>query len=178
MSFFLLLSLQWAVCDRQTLYRQEYRHRICGQVHQEAAESGQQAWRAERGDRAGGGHPAADHAPQHRRAARRVWEPHRCGAHPRTVSHCSTPQHLHRGCIIVSVWHSGGLKYWTLYSTTFSYNYIFPYQFSRHLKEVYDISRCPDVLILNVLCNLTILNYVKVIVWKCIVAKLISVIGM
>lgn len=113
MSFFLLLSLQWAVCDRQTLYRQEYRHRICSQVHQEAAESGQQAWREERGDRAGGGHPAADHAPQHRRAARRVREPHRCGAHPRTVSHGTTPQHLHSGRIIVSVLHCGGVSLWT-----------------------------------------------------------------
>ncbi|CAI9176830.1 unnamed protein product, partial [Rangifer tarandus platyrhynchus] len=56
-----------------------------GQVHQEAAEPGQPAGRVPGGDPAGGEHPAAGAAPQRHQAARRLREPHRHGAHPRTV---------------------------------------------------------------------------------------------
>lgn len=85
--FLCLLCPQWAVCDSQALHREEHGHRICSQVHQEAPESGQQTRCKERGDREGSGHPAGTPAPQHRRTARCVREPHRRGADPRTVSH-------------------------------------------------------------------------------------------
>lgn len=83
----LLLCPQRAVCHRQALQREEQRLRIRSQVHQEAAEPGQQARSAKGGGGKGGGHPAADPAPQHRDAARRVREPHWHHPHPGTVSH-------------------------------------------------------------------------------------------
>lgn len=86
-SSLLLLCPQRAVCHRQAVQREEHGLRVCSQVHQEAAEPGQQARRAKGGGGEGGGHPAADPAPQHRDAARRVREPYRYHPHPGTVSH-------------------------------------------------------------------------------------------
>lgn len=83
----LLLCPQRAVCHREAVQREEHGLRVRGQVHQEAAEPGQQAGRAKGGGGEGGGHPAADPAPQHRDAARRVREPHRHRPRPGTVSH-------------------------------------------------------------------------------------------
>ncbi|XP_068584892.1 death-associated protein kinase 2a isoform X2 [Cebidichthys violaceus] len=64
------------------MQREKHGSGVCRQVHQEAAEHGELSRRAAGGDRAGGGHPAADPARQHRHAARRLREPHRRGAHP------------------------------------------------------------------------------------------------
>ena len=67
---------QWAVCHREAMQREKHRSGICCQVHQEASEHGKLSRSAAGGDRAGGGHPAADSAPQHCHAARRLREPH------------------------------------------------------------------------------------------------------
>lgn len=88
---------QWAVCHRKAMQREKHGAGVRRQVHQEAAEHGQLARGAAGGDRAGGGHPAADSAPQHRHAARRLREPHRCGAHPAAVS---VPETQMRGNIV------------------------------------------------------------------------------
>lgn len=77
---------QRAVCHRKAMQREEHGSGICCQVHQEASEHGQLSRSEAGGDRAGGGHPAADPAPKHRHAARRLREPNRCGAHPGAVS--------------------------------------------------------------------------------------------
>lgn len=61
--FVFFCDLQWAVCNCQTLHREEYGRWICSQVHQEAPESGKQAWCKKRGDWEGSGHPAAAPAP-------------------------------------------------------------------------------------------------------------------
>lgn len=98
----LLLRPQRPVCHRQAVQREEQRLRVRGQVHQEAAEPGQQARRAKGGGGEGGGHPAADPAPQHRDTARRVREPHRHHPHPGTVSQQqsnSVETSLHPGVI-------------------------------------------------------------------------------
>lgn len=81
-----LCAGQRAVCHRQAMQREKLGFGIRRQVHQEAAEHGELPRRAAGGDRAGGGHPAADAARQHRHAARRLREPHRRGAHPGAVS--------------------------------------------------------------------------------------------
>lgn len=86
--FFLSSSVrQRAVCHCQTMQREEHGSGICRQVHQEASEHGELSRSAAGGDRAGGRHPAADSAPQHRHAARRLREPDGRGAHPGAVSH-------------------------------------------------------------------------------------------
>lgn len=76
---------QRAVCHREAVQREEQRSGVRRQVHQEAAEPGQLSRGEAGGDRARGGHPAADPAPQHRHAARRLREPHGRGAHPGAV---------------------------------------------------------------------------------------------
>lgn len=77
---------QRAVCHREAMQREKHGPGVRCQVHQEAAEYGQLSRGEAGGDRAGGEHPAADPAPQHRHAARRLREPHGCGADPGAVS--------------------------------------------------------------------------------------------
>lgn len=79
---------QRAVCHRQAMQREKHRSGIRRQVHQEASEHGQLSRGEAGGDRAGGGHPATDPAPQHRHSARCLREPDRRGAHPGAVSDC------------------------------------------------------------------------------------------
>lgn len=63
---------QRAVCHREAMPGEEHWPRVCRQVHQETAELDQLSGGPARGDRAGGGDPAADPTPQHRHAARRL----------------------------------------------------------------------------------------------------------
>lgn len=77
---------QWTVRHREAMSGEEHRGPVRRQVHQEAPEHSQLAGREAGGDRARGGHPAADPAPQHCDAPRGLREPHRCGSHPGAVS--------------------------------------------------------------------------------------------
>jgi len=77
---------QRPVRHREAMQREKHGPGICRQVHQEASEHGELSRRAAGGDRARGGHPAADPPRQHRHAARRLREPHRRGADPGAVS--------------------------------------------------------------------------------------------
>lgn len=79
-------AAQRAVCHCEAVPGEEHWPRVCRQVHQKAPKLDQLSWGPARGDRAGGGDPAADPAPQHCHATRRLREPHRCGAHPGAVS--------------------------------------------------------------------------------------------
>lgn len=85
-SIFISLSLQWPVCYSEEMSREKHGCGICCQVHQEAPEPGQPARGEPGGDRAGGQHPAADPARQHRQAARHLWEQDRRGPHSGAVS--------------------------------------------------------------------------------------------
>lgn len=77
---------QWTVRHRKAMSGEDHRRPVRRQVHQEAPEHSQLARGEAGGDRARGGHPAADPAPQHCDAPRRLWEPHRRGSHPGAVS--------------------------------------------------------------------------------------------
>lgn len=92
--FLFLLCLQWAVCYCQALHGEKHRQWVRSQVHQEAPQSGQQARCEQRRDREGSEHPAGASASQHHISARRVREPHRCGADTRAVSRCIIQQYI------------------------------------------------------------------------------------
>lgn len=70
----IMLFPQWSVCSGQALHGEEHGCRVRRQVRQEAPESGQQTRCAARGDREGGGHPAAAPAPQCGGPSRRLRE--------------------------------------------------------------------------------------------------------
>ena len=68
----LVCILKWAVCHCEAMPGETYRAGVCCQIHEEAPERGEPAGGTAGGDREGGEHAAADPAPQHRHAARRL----------------------------------------------------------------------------------------------------------
>lgn len=63
---------QWTVCHREAMQREKHRSGIRCQVYKKATEHSQLSRSAAGGNRARGGHPATDSAPQHCHAARRL----------------------------------------------------------------------------------------------------------